>query len=971
MSSSSATTIKQLAYPTLLFLWLWMMLSCFSCNPHEQDRLAKFSYLIKDYVHQPKTNTKFAQADSLKYARNYPLSKEAFLQLFKSSHLSKPERIYALNQAAFTCLKMDEDGQATILLQELEKLQVDFSPLQKADYLFNRGVLYLHLIQPSSAKKALLEAEMLYLAHYPNQHLRIALTRTALALYHYDFSPQSIDFEKAANTAFLCFYTNSEDKPSVLHPFAAEAHFLMAHWYRSINRDYRAGLNHCEVAEELTRIAPWRDTKLLARCLGVKGLLYKKDALFHVADSVINVGLKLLLETQPENVLVQEVYRFLMINAAGRTDDSLGLNFTRYLTRLKKHLERYKQTETYVQTDELKAYFYAHAHHANQDSCLAACLRAREKIHPYLPSFRYYQEEILNFLAQVNVSKENYDLALDHQLESFKTKISEPSINKINTWQDALVMNANQLPANLFFFHFQAGSILLKKYKSLGDETLRTRQEVLEQAIAHFTLADSLMSLRLTMSEEGVFAYYQEMKDEAYFNPLEAIYELHQLNNKPHQAQLIYNLAFRFIERQKSFLLYREDILQGREDIVERLKAIKKSAKRLNELKMDSSNQAFLSKTLASYEYQQALSKLAAEARWKFNQRIESVQQIQKDLSESEFLVQYKAIRNDYFLVLALGKDQIIFEKINAFAQIQDSIAKFKKYILAPKDTQGLYFPLAQQLYQKLLGPLAKILPPKNAELVIIPDAALNNLPFEALVCQNLDRSKPTDFLVNAHFIAYAPSWKVWNHNRKEPLFKTGHRAAFFTYNQSSPYNLDEWDTEWAAVKALFCRRAHLYDREDCSKQRLFKIAYRYKVLHFSLHGQSNPNLLRENKLYFKLADSLISDPLNGIELSDQNLKGKLVVLSACETNAGQVTPEGTYSLSRAFLQAGSACTVSTLWRVNEQSTALVIERFYFHLRRHSPWVALGKAKRDYLHSPQVIKDRKQSFYWAGLVATI
>jgi CHAT domain-containing protein len=441
-----------------------------------------------------------------------------------------------------------------------------------------------------------------------------------------------------------------------------------------------------------------------------------------------------------------------------------------------------------------------------------------------------------------------------------------------------------------------------------------------------------------------------------------------KINQDSNQNVVLNNLAFQFIERQKSFLLYREDILQGNEQIKVYLRQIKKEAKEINLLQKDISAKGALNSTLASFRYQQLLVKLLKEAKWKFNQKIESVQSIQKSLKGKEFLVQYKAIRKDYFLILALGKNQVIFEKIDSLPQIDTLINEFKKAILNGSSEDAQYVEPAQKLYQKIVQPLEKILPEKNAELIIIPDHLLSNLPFEALVTNKKapNSQENFNFLLNRHFVVYAPSWKVWNHNRQEPLPQAKHRAAFFTYNVGSPIGLYEWRTEWRAMRALFSRRAHLYDQKACSKNKFLQIAYRYKVLRFSLHGQSDPMRLRKNELFFKLADTLKMDTLTGIELSDLDLQGKLVILSACQTNDGKITPEGTYSLSRAFLQAGCASTISTLWSVDEQATAKILERFYVHLAKHSPWVALSKAKQDYVRN-----NLSRPYLWAGLVATI
>ena len=946
-----------------LFVSCWVF-TLASCNDAHGDKIAKFSYQIKDYIHQAGSNKKFAYADSLKYERNYPLCAQAYDKILASKGLDSNDHIYALNQATFAYLTMDEDSLAGHLLRELETLKENFSELQEADFLYNQGLLNLHLVKATEARSFLTKALKLYVAHYPNNHLRIALVKTALAQYYYDFGKHAHDFENAANEAFLCFYPKAETKPSVLHPYSAEVHFLMAHRYRSIYRDYRPGLNHCEVAEGLINSAPWKNTKLLARCLGAKGLFFKKEFNFRAADSVMNKGLRLLLATLPNSVLVQEMYRFLMVNAAGRTDMSQRGSeklFYTYFAALDGHINKFNQTETYAQKDELKACYFFQEKHRNLDSCLLACLISKEKINPLLPSYLYYSEELLNYLAEIYMSKGNYSLALNYQLESFKTSIPEAETYQINSWQKARALKFDEIQANLFFFHYRAGSIFLKKYKK--EKTEKDIKEAVEQ----FVLADSLMSLRLTMGEEGVLTYYQEM-EKAYSDPLEAIYEMKKISQDSSQDIDLNNLAFRFIERQKSFLLYREDILQGNEQIKIYLKQIKKEAKEINLLQEDITEKGALNSTLASFRYQQLLVKLLKEAKWKFNQEIESVQSIQKNLKDKEFLVQYKAIRKDYFLILALGKSQIIFEKIDSLPQIDTLIHEFKKAILNGLSEDTQYVEPAQELYQKIVQPLEKILPEKNAELIIIPDHLLTNLPFEALItnrgCPN--PQKNFTFLLDRHFVVYAPSWKVWNHNRQEPLPQAKHRAAFFTYNVGSPIGLYEWRTEWMAMKALFCRRAHLYDQGACSKNKFLQIAYRYKVLHFSLHGQSDPLRLRKNELFFKLVDTLKMDTLTGVELSDLDLQGKLVVLSACQTNDGKITPEGTYSLSRAFLQAGCASTISTLWSVDEQKTGQLFVHFYRHLSKDPPWIALTKAKRDYLRENPI-----NPYFWSGVVATI
>lgn len=57
-----------------------------------------------------------------------------------------------------------------------------------------------------------------------------------------------------------------------------------------------------------------------------------------------------------------------------------------------------------------------------------------------------------------------------------------------------------------------------------------------------------------------------------------------------------------------------------------------------------------------------------------------------------------------------------------------------------------------------------------------------------------------------------------------------------------------------------------------------------------------------------------------------------LVVMSACETGTGRATSEGVLGLQRGFKLAGVNTLVMSLWKVNDQATAAMMEAFYRHL---------------------------------------
>ena len=105
------------------------------------------------------------------------------------------------------------------------------------------------------------------------------------------------------------------------------------------------------------------------------------------------------------------------------------------------------------------------------------------------------------------------------------------------------------------------------------------------------------------------------------------------------------------------------------------------------------------------------------------------------------------------------------------------------------------------------------------------------------------------------------------------------------------------------------------------------------------------------------------------------------VVLSACETGLGQVAGgEGLLGLQRAFQVAGAKTTVASLWKVPDQATATLMQRFYENLwdKKMGKLEALRQAQiwmlRDNGNRGLAIPDHPADaqtlppYYWAAFV---
>ena len=104
-------------------------------------------------------------------------------------------------------------------------------------------------------------------------------------------------------------------------------------------------------------------------------------------------------------------------------------------------------------------------------------------------------------------------------------------------------------------------------------------------------------------------------------------------------------------------------------------------------------------------------------------------------------------------------------------------------------------------------------------------------------------------------------------------------------------------------------------------------------------------------------------------EVFGLNLPVRLLVLSACETAVAAGTtadvPPGDdwVGLVNAFLFAGAANVLGTLWPVQDASTARLMSRFYEELGTgRSEADALALAQRAALRDPA----SSHPFYWAG-----
>jgi CHAT domain-containing protein len=139
-----------------------------------------------------------------------------------------------------------------------------------------------------------------------------------------------------------------------------------------------------------------------------------------------------------------------------------------------------------------------------------------------------------------------------------------------------------------------------------------------------------------------------------------------------------------------------------------------------------------------------------------------------------------------------------------------------------------------------------------------------------------------------------------------------------------------------------------------------------YQIIHFACHGILDDTLPFRSALALSYDESQEEDGFLQVrEIYNLDLDADLVVLSACQTGNGTLEKgEGLVGLTRSFFHAGAQSILSSIWSINDRSTASFMEDFYSSLSRgQDKSGALRVAKLNMLRSPHA-----HPFNWAGFI---
>ena len=342
-------------------------------------------------------------------------------------------------------------------------------------------------------------------------------------------------------------------------------------------------------------------------------------------------------------------------------------------------------------------------------------------------------------------------------------------------------------------------------------------------------------------------------------------------------------------------------------------------------------------------------------------------------LDSASALVSF-SVDTDRVLVFVLTASRLFVRRLPmAPATLSEQVEDFVG--LVARDKEDRWTALANRLYASLVAPWRQELSPTVTRLIIVPDAALYSLPFEALS----SAAASPRFLVEDFAISYAPSATALAQLAPSapragaaadllvvaaPSVRAGDAMVGGERFAIAP--LPHAQAEARAIARFGGPGTVVYTGAAASEARVRAASLeRFGVVHFATHGllsQRNPS----RSALLLAAQGSSQGLLTAREIHRLKLPSDLVVLSACQTARGRILAgEGVQGLTQAFFHAGARSVVASLWDVNDRRTERLMTGFYGHLADGEQKAeALAHAKRDLLASEPRLAPR----YWAAFV---
>jgi len=216
-----------------------------------------------------------------------------------------------------------------------------------------------------------------------------------------------------------------------------------------------------------------------------------------------------------------------------------------------------------------------------------------------------------------------------------------------------------------------------------------------------------------------------------------------------------------------------------------------------------------------------------------------------------------------------------------------------------------------------------------GSHVIFFPQGSLGLLPLHA-AWRRVEGKKRT--FIDDYVVSYIPSIQVLRtcFNRVKEM-KRQNKSLLAVVNPTEDLRFS--DKEGEIITYLFSPlSSECLNRKKATRGSVLKRASGKGYLHFCSHAYYSWHDPFKSGIFLKNGPLYLAEIMSNIDLSFS----RLVCLSACETGLADFrsNTDEFLGLSSGFLQAGAPGIISSLWKVEDLATTLLMGRFYFsHLK--------------------------------------
>jgi CHAT domain-containing protein len=337
------------------------------------------------------------------------------------------------------------------------------------------------------------------------------------------------------------------------------------------------------------------------------------------------------------------------------------------------------------------------------------------------------------------------------------------------------------------------------------------------------------------------------------------------------------------------------------------------------------------------------------------NNNVLALEAVQAQLDEQTTLISYWMLEDKTIAFIVAEDDFSVIELPDATLE---NIAEAVDDLYQWRNFDNPHPRPLRNLYKWLVAPLAEHL--STTQIAIVAHQVLHYVPFSAL-------TDGETYFGEQYTLSQLPSASVLpflSENAKQFDNSAGPTALVLGNPQTDLPTLPYAETEATSVASQLATT--VYTGTAASELQLRSAVSGTSVLHLAAHGSYNSANPLYSAIYLAASQNEYDGLLEVHEIFGLPLQGNnLVVLSACETNVGELSRgDEVVGLTRAFFFAGAATVISSLWSVNDAATGTLMTSFYQHWLDEgmSKAAALKTAQADVRADPNLASP----FYWAA-----